>query len=107
MKKIRFIEETNGQIDGSRNGVRYKGRDVYEDKVRYEPKIQEPRLYTLIDNYNGIVRKRGKWSKNRVLENYPNAKGYWHIVKETNAQYKVFTLRACKHRKINALGRQK
>ena len=98
MQKIRFIEETNGQINGSLNGVRYKGRDVYEDRVHHNPTKPEPRLYTMIHNYNGDVRRRGKWDRNRVIAEYPNARGFSYIVKDTGKVYKAFTVRKEKHR---------
>lgn len=76
MKQIRFVEETNGQIVSSQSGIRSKGRDVFEDKLDYRPTYKEPRVYTIVMDYSGNVRRKGKWDRDKVLENYPSAKGY-------------------------------
>ena len=76
MKQIRFVEETNGQIVSSQSGLRDKSREVFEDKLKYSPTYKEPRVYTVVSNYDGDVRRKGKWSKERILEEYPSAKGY-------------------------------
>lgn len=76
MKQIRFVEETNGQIVSSQSGIRSKGRDVFEDKLKYSPTYKEPRVYTLILDHSGNVRRKGKWDRDKVLENYPCSRGY-------------------------------
>jgi len=95
MKQIRFVEETNGQI--TPNGIRYQRREVYEDRIKYAPKVNEPRLYTMIHNYNVSIRKKGKLTKERVLELYPNAKGFDHVVKSTDEVYKPHKFKLEKH----------
>ena len=84
MKQIRFVEETNGQIVPSQSGIRSKGRDVFEDKLDYRPTYKEPRVYTVVSNYDGDVRRKGKWDKDKVLENYPCSRGYKHLDVITN-----------------------
>ena len=79
MKQIRFVEETNGQIVSSQSGIRSKGRDVFEDKLDYRPTYKEPRVYTLILDHSGNVRRKGKWDRDKVLENYPCSRGYKHL----------------------------
>lgn len=95
MKQIRFVEETNGQI--MPNDIRNHKRDVYEDRIKYVPKVNEPRLYTMIHNYNVSIRKKGKLTRERVLELYPNAVGFDHIVKSTDGVYKAHKFKAEKH----------
>ena len=92
MKQIRFVEETNGQIVPSQSGIRSKGRDVFEDKLDYRPTYKEPRVYTLILDHSGNVRRKGKWDRDRVLENYPCSRGYKHldVITDRVVGFKVF-----------------
>lgn len=83
---------SNGCIMPKGSNRRYQGREIVEDKVNHSPTTKEPRLYTVINNYNGNVRRRGKWDSNRVIENYPNAKSFEHRIKSTGELYKALPI---------------
>ena len=92
MKQIRFVEETNGQIVHCQSGLRDKSREVFEDKLKYSPTYKEPRVYTLILDHSGNVRRKGKWDRDKVLENYPCSTGYKHldVITDRVVGFKVF-----------------
>jgi len=90
---IRYVEETNGQITFDGSSKRYTGRELYEDKVQYNPHVKEPRLYTLVHNPLGDVRINGKWDKERVLGEYPCATGFTWIERSSGAVYKHNVIR--------------
>jgi hypothetical protein len=103
MKQIRFVEETNGQIMS--NGIRNQRRDVYEDRIKYKPTHKEPKLFTVVHDHNKSIRKRGKLSKERVLELYPSAVGFDHVVKATNKVYRSHKLAGQNHKLTAKIGR--
>src|SRR5690554_4334268 len=76
MRKIKYIDNLNGQFESPQTSQRYKDRELYEDRVKYRPTKREKRVYTLIHNYSGSVRRRGKWDKERVLREYPSSVGF-------------------------------
>lgn len=84
MRKIRYIDNLNGQFEAPQTSQRYKSRELYEDKVKYRPTEREKRVYTLIHNHSGSVRKHGKWDKGRVLREYPCSLGYEHRETDTD-----------------------
>jgi len=88
MRKIKYIDNLNGQFESPQTSQRYKDRELYEDRVKYRPTKREKRVYTLIHNYSGSVRRRGKWDKERVLREYPCSLGYEH--KETDTDRVVY-----------------
>lgn len=103
MKQVRFIEETNGQV--TPNGIRNQGRDVYEDKIKYNPTYKEPRLFTIVQDHSKKVRRRGKLTREQVLEQYPNATGFEYRVKATNKVYRSFNLKRVNHKFTARIGR--
>ena len=84
MRQIRYIDNLNGQFESPQSSQRYKDRDLYEDRVKYRPTKREKRVYTLIHDYSGNVRKHGKWDKTRVLREYPFSVGYEHRETDTD-----------------------
>ena len=101
MKQIRYVEETNGQITPNFSGIRYERRELYEDRVKYVPTFKEPKVYTMVLNYNGDVRRRGKWDEARVLGEYPGAVGFSYHDVNTNKEIKLFKLNNSQVKKGN------
>lgn len=84
---------SNGCIMPKGSNRRYQGRNVHEDKVQYKPTHKEPRVYTLVYDFNGrVVRKRGKWGKNRVIEESPCARKFEHRIKSSGKLYHKVSL---------------
>jgi hypothetical protein len=79
---------SNGGIPPKGNNRRYQGCDNHEDKVQYKPTHKEPKVYTLVYDFDGrVVRKRGKWGKDRVVEQFPCARKFEHRVKSSGKLY--------------------
>lgn len=93
MKQIRFVEETNGQIASNINGVRYKGRDLYEDRVMYNPTRKKSIRWTHVHIYNvdrWIVRRY--ISPKEIKIAYPNATEFFHVVEKKHQIVKTSRL---------------
>lgn len=84
MRKIKYIDNLNGQFEAPQTNQRYKSRELYEDRVKHEPTKKEKKVYTLIHNHSGSVRRRGKWDKARVLREYPCSLAYEHREVDTD-----------------------
>lgn len=85
MKQIRFVEETNGQIKFDGSSARYKGRDTHEDNIVVTFQ-RDTKVFTSIVLWDKTVRRKGKWTEERVRSEYPTAKGYTHTGVNTNKQ---------------------
>ena len=85
-----WILENGGYPD--LNSKRYKGRELYEDRVNYDPVEREPRLYTVVVNYDQDIRRKGKLSIDKAIELYPIAKYIEYRIKDTGKLYKRLRL---------------
>ena len=69
------------------NSRRYKGRDLFEDRVTYVPTVKEPRLFTVVNSYMGKIRRKGKLSIDKARELYPMAKSIEYRRTDTGKLY--------------------
>jgi hypothetical protein len=87
---LNWLLENGGYPDSTNR--RYKGRDVYEDKIQYKPGEKIPRLFTSIELYSGKVRRKGIITPEKVREEYPLATSVLYVVKSTGEVYKRIKL---------------
>ena len=69
------------------NSRRYKGRDLFEDRVKYVPTVKEPKVFTVVSDYTGKIRRKGKLSIDKAREQYPMAKSIEYRVTATGELY--------------------
>ena len=93
MKQIRYVEETNGLVGSDIISTRYKGRDLYEDRVIYKPTQKRSVRWTHVHIYNvdrWIVRRY--ISPKEIKIAYPNATEFYDVVEKKHQIVKTSRL---------------
>lgn len=92
MEYKEFILSCGGKTPKGQN-QRYAGRLTTEDQVRYVPTVREPLVYSLVHDWRGVTRRKGKLSESRVRELYPLATKVTYIVKSTGKVYQTIKIK--------------